>query len=224
MYTAFFALKNKAFDMTPDPAFLFMTPQHREALAGLTYGILVQEGLPGLKRQRRHWKDHRYWRGCWTGKLPIAKVRTSVVVESNALTPNEFLEMVLLDFGIEEIPQSKAQRLHLLKGFLLKIQADGNIAALIIDEAHKLSPELLEEIRLLGNFEQPGGKLLQILLAGQSELDDVLAAEELWQLKQRVSVRLQIGPMDRPTLGVLHSAPLDKSRRDGGNSISRRES
>jgi general secretion pathway protein A len=88
----------------------------------------------------------------------------------------------------------------MLQKFLLETNAAGQIAALIVDEAHKLSPELLEEIRLLGNLEHPEGKLLQILLSGQNELDDVLNSPQLWQLKQRISLRLEVGPLDRSTI------------------------
>jgi general secretion pathway protein A len=111
------------------------------------------------------------------------------------LTPAEFLEAALLDFGFRDIPQSKAQRIAILQSFLWKEHREGKISALIVDEAHKLSLELLEEIRLLGNFESASEKLLQIVLVGQSELDELLNRENLRQLKQRISLRLAIEPI-----------------------------
>jgi general secretion pathway protein A len=97
-----------------------------------------------------------------------------------------------LDFGIADIPQSKAQRIFKLQHFLLSGYAAGQISVLVVDEAHKLSPEVLEEIRLLGNFENARDKLLQILLVGQNELTDILNRDDLRQFKQRISVRLRL--------------------------------
>jgi general secretion pathway protein A len=111
------------------------------------------------------------------------------------LTKEEFLELAMLDFGLTDIPVSKAQRLWMLQKFLLRGRKDGKINVLIVDEAHKLSTQLLEEIRLLGNLEYGDEKLIQILLIGQSELDEVMNRPELWQLKQRISVRLAIKPL-----------------------------
>ncbi len=98
----------------------------------------------------------------------------------------------MLDFGITDIPKSKARRLWILQNFLLQGQRDGKINVLIIDEAHKVSIELMEEIRLLGNLEHGTDKLLQILLTGQPELEDVLSRPELWQFKQRINVHLSL--------------------------------
>jgi general secretion pathway protein A len=126
--------------------------------------------------------------------VPKDKVQTSIVFHPT-LSSSDFLELVLLDFGVRDIPPSKAQRLTLLQSFLLESHKQGKISTLIVDEAQKLSGRLLEEIRLLGNFDRDGQKLLQILLVGQTELDDVLALEHLRQLKQRIAIRLQIGPL-----------------------------
>jgi general secretion pathway protein A len=108
------------------------------------------------------------------------------------LTASEFLESVLLDFDIPDVPASKAQRLWKLQEFLARTHQQNRLAVLVIDEAHKLSLEVLEEIRLLGNFESAADKFLQILLLGQSELDDLLNRQDLRQLKQRISLRLYI--------------------------------
>src|ERR1700733_1740666 len=171
MYTAFFGLTKMPFNMTPDPAFLFLTEQHREALAGLTYAILDRKGFLALSGMAGAGKTTLL---AWVlEKLPVTKVRSSVILNPT-LTPSEFLELAMLDFGLTDIPTSKAHRLWSLQKFLLAGQREGKVSVLIVDEAHKLSPEVLEEIRLLGNFECADEKLLQVVLIGQSELDEVL--------------------------------------------------
>jgi general secretion pathway protein A len=198
MYTAFFGLTKKPFNMTPDPSFLYLTDQHREALAGLTYSILDRKGFLALSGTAGAGKTTLL---AWVlQKLPVTKVQSSVILNPT-LTPNEFLEMAMLDFGIPDIPTSKAHRLWLLQKFLLKGQREDKVSVLIVDEAHKLSPEVLEEIRYLGNFESADAKLLQVVLLGQSELDDVLGRPELWQFKQRISVRLSLQPLGASEVG-----------------------
>jgi len=103
--------------------------------------------------------------------------------------------MVMLDFDITDIPASKAQRLWKLQKFLAEVHRQGRIALLAIDEAQKLSVDVLEEIRLLGNFEYGSDKFLQIVLLGQCELDDLLNRQDLRQFKQRIARRLYIDPL-----------------------------
>jgi general secretion pathway protein A len=192
MYTEFYGLSKKPFNMTPDPAFLFLTAQHREALAGLSYAILERKGFLVLSGMAGSGKTTLL---AWIlERLPCDTVQTSVILNP-LLTREEFLELAMLDFGLTNVPASKAQRLWMLQKFLLQGKKDGKVSVLIVDEAHKLSVELLEEIRLLGNLEYGDEKLIQILLIGQSELDELMDRPELWQLKQRVSVRLAIGPL-----------------------------
>jgi len=192
MYTEFYGLAKKPFNMTPDPAFLFLTAQHREALAGLSYAILERKGFLVLSGMAGSGKTTLL---AWIlERLPCDSVQTSVILNP-LLTREEFLELAMLDFGLTNIPASKAQRLWMLQKFLLQGKKEGRVSVLIVDEAHKLSVELLEEIRLLGNLEYGDEKLIQILLIGQSELDELMDRQELWQLKQRVSVRLAIGPL-----------------------------
>jgi general secretion pathway protein A len=192
MYEQFFGLQRHPFNMTPDPAVLFLTAQHREALTGLTYAILGRKGFVILTGDAGTGKTTLLSRVLQY--LPAQRIRSSVILNST-LSPSEFLEMAMLDFGLTDIPQSKAQRIHLLQQFLLSGDAAGQISALVVDEAHKLSPEVLEEIRLLGNFENANDKLIQILLLGQNELTDVLNREDLRQFKQRIAVRLKLEPL-----------------------------
>lgn len=195
MYNEFFGLQKDPFNLTPDPEFLYMTAQHREALAGLTYAILARKGFVVLTGNAGTGKTTLLTR--ILEHLPANRIQFSVIVNPS-LTPAEFLEATLMDFGFADIPQSKAQRIALLQGFLWRGNREGKITAMIVDEAHKLSLEVLEEIRLLGNFESANEKLLQIVLVGQSELDGLLNRESLRQFKQRISLRLAIEPLTRP--------------------------
>lgn len=193
MYYAFFGLRENPFTMTSDPKYLFLTPQHNEALAGLTYAILNRKGFVVLTGEAGTGKTTMLARVL--ERVPTRLVQSSVILNPT-LTAAEFLEMALLDFGISDVPASKAQRLAKLQAFLLKGHREGKISALIVDEAHKLSPDVLEELRLLGNFDLADQKLLQILLIGQDELTGVLNRPDMRQLKQRIAVRLSIAPLE----------------------------
>jgi general secretion pathway protein A len=194
MYNQFFGLQKDAFSLTPDPEFLYLTAQHREALAGFTYAILARKGFVLLTGDAGTGKTTLITR--ILRHLPVTRIQSSVIVNPT-LTPAEFLEAIMLDFGIKNIPVSKAQRVVELQDFLWNGRKEGKISALIIDEAHKLSLEVLEEIRLLGNFESAEEKLLQIALVGQSELDDLLDREQLRQFKQRIALRVSIPALAR---------------------------
>lgn len=192
MYQQAFGLRKDPFSLTPDPSFLYLTSQHREALVGLTYSILQRKGFVVMTGEAGTGKTTLLARVLQF--LPPTKLQFSVILNPT-LTPAEFLELALLDFGISAIPTSKAQRLWTLQHLILQGARAGKVSALVVDEAHKLSPEVLEEIRLLGNFEDADQKLLQILLVGQNELNEVLDREDMRQLKQRISVRLSIEPL-----------------------------
>jgi general secretion pathway protein A len=192
MYNHAFGLRQNPFNLTPDPAFLFLTEQHREALAGLTYSLLQRKGFAVLTGDAGTGKTTLLAR--ILRFLPTSQLQFSMIVNPT-LTASEFLELALLDFGVTQVPESKAKRLWMLQNLILQGQRQGKVSALIVDEAHKLSPEVLEEIRLLGNFEEAEQKILQILLIGQTELDGVLGRENLRQLKQRIAVRLSLTPL-----------------------------
>jgi len=195
MYEQFFGLQKNPFVMAPDPGFLFLTASHREALAGLSYAILHRKGFVVVTGEAGTGKTTLL--NAILQSIPPQRAHFSFVLNPT-LTPAEFLELALLDFGINEVPASKAQRLMTLQRFLVQIHQEGKVAVLVVDEAHQLSPQLLEEIRLLTNFETPQGKLLQIVLAGQSELAETLNREDLRQLKQRIAVRLALRPLTPP--------------------------
>jgi general secretion pathway protein A len=192
MYKDLFGLQRLPFNLTPDPAFLFLPPKHREALAGLTYSVLERKGFVVLTGDAGTGKTTLI--NSLLNRLPADRVESSIIFNPT-LTASEFLESVLLDFDIPDVPASKAQRLWKLQEFLARTHHQNRYAVLVIDEAHKLSPEVLEEIRLLGNFESTADKFLQILLLGQSELDDMLLRYDLRQFKQRIALRLYIDPL-----------------------------
>ena len=191
MYTSFLGLSREPFRMTPDPALVYMTNSHRETLAGLRYAILAEKGFALVTGD------------AGTGKTTIisrlraylpARVKVFLILNP-VLQPDEFLEFLLIHFGVETIPPSKTRRLLILQDLLLQADRHGELPVLIIDEAHKLSPDILEEVRLLGNLETPAKKLLQVVLVGQSELCDLLNRGDLRQLKQRFATRLRLNPL-----------------------------
>lgn len=179
--------------MTPDPEFLFLSPTHREALAGLIFTVLGRRGTAVLTGEVGTGKTTLLRK--LIRSVPAAQVRFCSVFSTN-VPPAEFFELILIGFGVPVTGLSHAQRLLRFWEFLMACDEEGTTPVLLVDEAHKLSAELLEEIRLLMNFETAERKLLQVILAGQNELRDLLRREDLRQLRQRVSVRLDIVPLE----------------------------
>src|SRR5262245_16414404 len=183
MYLKFFELREKPFELTPDPKFLFLTPGHREALAQLVYGVQEEKGFMLMTGE------------VGTGKTTLLRTllqRVERQIESafimNSTLPfNEMLEYTLADFGVDDPRGTRAQRLIALNKFMIEQRRAGRKTVLIIDEAQNLSIETLEEVRLLSNFETSSGKLLQIILAGQPELHSKLLLPQLRQLRQRIA-------------------------------------
>jgi general secretion pathway protein A len=198
MYERFFKLTKTPFSLVSDPDFIYLTAQHESVIRGLAFAVLEHRGYLVLTGE------------AGLGKTTALRALAEILAESNVqssiiltptLTPPEFLELLMLNFGFKEIPVSKAQRLKLLENFLIRSDAAGRVSALVVDEAHQLSEEVLEEIRLLGNFEAGDRKLLQIILAGQSEFDDRLNLPQMWHLKQRIAIRLSLRRLKREAVG-----------------------
>src|SRR5688500_9426145 len=191
MYLDFYGLKEKPFNATPDPKFLYLTPGHREALAQLVYGVQEHKGFIVLTGE------------VGTGKTTLLQTllqkidaNTAVAYVFNSTLPfADMLEYILEDYGVSKSAETAAARLMALNHFLIERRRSGQNTVLIIDEAQNLEPATLEQIRLLSNFETPTDKLLQILLVGQPELQERLQLPRLRQLKQRISLRCAIPPM-----------------------------
>lgn len=192
MYEEFFHLMKAPFSMTPDPEFLYLAPTHREALAGLIFTVLGHRGTAVLTGEVGTGKTTLLRK--LIRSVPDEKVQFCSVFSTN-VEPAAFFELILIGFGLPVAGASKAQLLLRFWEFLMGCAEEGKTPVLLVDEAHKLSAELLEEVRLLMNFETADRKLLQVVLAGQSELRDLMQREDLRQLRQRVSVRLDIVPL-----------------------------
>jgi general secretion pathway protein A len=192
MYQKFFGLRESPFNVNPDPRYLFMTKQIQEALAGLTYGIQNRKGFILLTGE------------VGTGKTTLLnrlldwlrgqKVATAYIFNSQ-LEVNHLFDFIMADFEIPYDSREKSQVLLRLNQWLLERYRAGETAVLIVDEAQNLSPEVLEEIRLLTNLETATEKLLQIVLTGQPELEEKLKLPQLRQLRQRITLRCRTAPL-----------------------------
>jgi general secretion pathway protein A len=191
MYLTFYGLKQKPFNTTPDPRFLYLTPGHREALAELFYGVQERKGFMVLTGE------------VGTGKTTLIQTLLQrldgsaavAFISHSKLSFDGIIEYMFQDFGIGTTATSHAQRLFELKQFLIQRHSAGQNALLIIDEGQNLEPTTLEQVRLLSNFETPTEKLLQILLVGQPELQAKLDLPELHQLRHRISIHCSLPPL-----------------------------
>lgn len=186
MYNAFFGFTQNPFNMSPDPSFLFRSTQHEEALANLIYGVQSRKGFIVLTGEVGTGKTTML--ECLRDFLNSQQIAFASLFNSR-LTVEQFFEMLAYDFDLRCNRLSKTEVLLSLNGMLLERSSAGRTTVLIVDEAHNLEWDVLEEIRLLGNLENRRGKLLQIILAGQQELDGKLERPEFRQLKQRISLR-----------------------------------
>jgi general secretion pathway protein A len=192
MYNLFFGFSESPFSLSPDPAFLYRSAQHEEALANLIYGVRNRKGFIVLTGEVGTGKTTML--ECLRDYLDSQGTEFAFLFNSR-LTPDQFFEMIAYDFGLQCDRKSKTDVLFALNALLIEQAEQGRTAVLIIDEAHNLEWDVLEEIRLLGNLENRQGKLLQIILAGQPELDRKLDAPNLRQLKQRIVLRCSLSPL-----------------------------
>jgi general secretion pathway protein A len=194
MYLSFFGLNEKPFAITPDPRYLYLSERHAEALAHLLYGINEAGGFVQLTGE------------VGTGKTTIVRSLLAqtpknaeiALILNPKMTAPEFLLTICEELGIG-VPDSALGSLKdlvdILSEYLLRAHAAGNRVVLVVDEAQNLSPEVLEQVRLLTNLETNTQKLLQIILIGQPELRELLARNELRQLAQRITGRYHLNPL-----------------------------
>jgi len=202
MYKRFYNLQRNPFEITPDPSFLFATKKHNEALAALYYGVKRRKGFVVMTGE------------VGTGKTLLVRCLLQVLHRANVayayvfnprLSPMEFLQYIAGDFRISTAGKSKSDLLLDLSSFVISRHQRNLTTVLVVDEAHHLSADVLEEVRLLTNLETPQEKLLQILLIGQPELDETLDSTNLRQLKQRIALRSHLDALDlEETRGYIH--------------------
>ncbi len=202
MYRKFYNLNRNPFEVSPDPYFFYPTPRHNEALALLNYGVLRRKGFVVVTGEVGTGKTLLV--RCLLDSLSMRKVAFAYI-NNPILSVQSFLEQVLSDLGLSAAARSKAEALSRLNNYLMTRSREDLTTALVINEAQLLSLELLEEIRLLTNLETTSHKLLQIVLAGQPELDSKLDSHQLRQLKQRVGLRCNLLPLDlKEVEGYIH--------------------
>jgi general secretion pathway protein A len=191
MYNAFFGFSESPYNLSPDPAFFYRSEQHEEALANLVYGVQARKGFIVLSGEVGTGKTTLL--ECLRDYLEAQYIEFAFIFNSR-VNVEQFFEMIAYDLNLPCARTSKTEVLFALNQLLVEQAQDGRTVVLIVDEAHNLEWEVLEEIRLLGNLENRNGKLLQIILSGQPELDRKLDAPNLRQLKQRIVLRCNLQP------------------------------
>jgi general secretion pathway protein A len=194
MYKAFYNLKRNPFEITPDPSFLFPTKRHNEALAALYYGVRRHKGFVVLTGEVGTGKTLLL--RCLLQSLKQSADVKYAYVFNGRLSPVEFLQYIAGDLGLPAAGKNKSELLLQLAEYVVARGEKKLTTVLVVDEAHHLSTDILEEIRLLTNLETADEKLLQILLVGQPELDEKLDSVDLRQLKQRISLRSHLASLD----------------------------
>jgi general secretion pathway protein A len=195
MYASYFGMKENPFNLTPDPRYFYLSPQHHEALNCLIYGINEKKGFMVVTG------------GIGNGKTTLSRslltrldgLMESALIFNSALSDLELLQTINREFGVtmRRGRQTKKRCLDALNEYLLNNFAAGKQALLLIDEAQNLSRNVLEQIRMLSNLETDREKLLQIVLIGQPELHDLLNLPSLRQLNERITIRYDLKPLNR---------------------------
>ncbi len=193
MYISWFGFREKPFNLTPDPKYIYLSQRHAEAFAHLEFGHKERGGFVLITGE------------VGTGKTTLARYflskldadTHSAFVLYPALSAEELLRTILDDLHVTPEGESKKSLVDALHRFLLETRATNRNVVLIIDEAQDLPAEVLEQVRLISNLETDTEKLIQIVLMGQSELRDLLARHELRQLAQRVTARYHLSPLSQ---------------------------
>ncbi|MFC1806955.1 XrtA/PEP-CTERM system-associated ATPase [Candidatus Omnitrophota bacterium] len=196
MYKDFYGFKENPFNITSDPHFMYLSKRHQEAFAFLLYGIRERKGFIEITGD------------IGTGKTTLCRAllnelnsdtKTAFILNPR-LSESQFVRAIVEDFGLPLRRNTKVDMINALNIFLTEQHSFGNNVVLIIDEAQNLKKSVLEEVRLLSNLETEKDKLFQIILVGQPELKQKLSSPGLAQLKQRISIRYHMSPLDKEDL------------------------
>lgn len=193
MYESYYGLKKNPFSIVPDPQYLYLGTSHREALSQLLYGIKEKKGFIVLTGE------------VGTGKTILLhylldKINTdgqtkAVFLFNPKLSVDDFIHYILRDLGVDAENATKGKALYLLSQTLRANLQKGGQFILFVDEAQSLGQELLEEIRLLSNLETTEARMIQIVLVGQPELDELFKQPRFRQIKQRINLRYHLRPL-----------------------------
>ncbi len=217
MYTKYFGLNEKPFTLTPNPRFIFLSKNHKEAFAHLLYGINNHYGFIELIGE------------VGTGKTTVLRTLLNQLQEENyrtalifnpCLTGVELLRSISHEFGLNAQSEYANELLAELNKFLLAETTKGRTVVLVIDESQNLEPAVLEQIRLISNLETENDKLIQIILAGQPELGALLERPELRQLNQRIAVRYRLKSMSMNETRAYIRHRMEVAGETGGVSFS----
>ncbi len=208
MYNAYFGFGESPFNLSPDPSFLYRSTQHEEALANLIYGVRSRKGFIVLTGEVGTGKTTML--ECLRDFLEGQRIEFAFIFNSR-INSDQFFEMIAYDLNLKCERRSKTEVLFHLNELLIQQANQGRTTVLIIDEAHNLDWDVLEEVRMLGNLENRRGKLIQVILAGQPEFDRKLDAPNLRQLKQRIVLRCSLEPFCEQDTAEYIKVRLDKA-------------
>jgi general secretion pathway protein A len=214
MYCDFFGFSEKPFTITPNPHFIFLSSIHREAFARLLYGIDCHAGFISLTGEVGTGKTTML--RTLLSQLDPEKYRSALIFNP-CLSSEQLPAAICGEFGIDPVEKNLFGYLAALNDFLLKQNGAGKTVVLVIDEAQNLAPDVLEQVRMISNLETERDKLIQIILAGQPELNSVLKRHDLRQLNQRIAVRCSLTPMKLRDTGdyINHRLRISGSRIPG---------
>ncbi len=217
MYEEFYGLAASPFSITPDPRYLFFSRRHREAFEHVLYGITQRKGFIQLTGEVGAGKSTL----CRAILEQLGPGYATALILNPVMSGLQLLRLIVHEFGLDDRGNDRVRLTQRLNAFLLEQVQRGRDVVLFIDEAQDLSDELLEDVRLLSNLETDDRKLLQIVLVGQPELRGKLARRQLRQLRQRITVRYHLGPLDRDETEGYIAHRLEVAGANGRPSFTR---
>jgi len=212
MYLEYYNLEENPFNITPDPRFLYFSHHHREAYDHLIYGIEQRKGFIELTGEVGSGKTTL----CRAVLANLGEEVETALILNPSLTESQLLRAMLNDFGLDVRGRDRLDYIEKLNEFLLEKNAEGINVALLIDEAQDLTPQVMEQVRLLSNLETDQHKLIQIVMCGQPELKKRLARPDLRQLRQRITVRYHLPPLTQQETAMYIRHRLAVAGSNGG--------